>query len=190
MRRVFDADAIAPCAIVIIGVSGSGKSTLGALLADRLSRPFLEGDDLHAPDSVEKMRSGRPLDDAERGPWLDRIGQALREAVAGDGVAIASCSALKRSYRERLATAIDAPVLFVLPRLDTADLQRRVESRAHAYMPPALLADQIATFEAPGADEDVLIVDGTLDPATLCDQVVGVLARPAAASGHQSLSSL
>ena len=65
-------------ALVIMGVSGSGKSTVGELLAERLGWEMMEGDRLHPPANVEKMRQGIPLDDADREPWLDRIGEELK----------------------------------------------------------------------------------------------------------------
>jgi Mrp family chromosome partitioning ATPase len=64
-------------AIVVMGVCGSGKSTVASALADALQLRMLDGDDLHEPLSVEKMRSGIPLEDADRLPWLDRVGSYL-----------------------------------------------------------------------------------------------------------------
>ncbi|MEO6362951.1 MAG: gluconokinase, GntK/IdnK-type, partial [Caldimonas sp.] len=92
-------------AVVVMGVSGSGKSTVAASLADALGIGFVDGDGLHAPASVEKMRSGTPLTDADRWPWLDRIGAILADRRGGpQGVAVA-CSALRRGYRDRLRAA-------------------------------------------------------------------------------------
>ena len=49
-------------ALVVMGVSGSGKTTVAELLAKQLGWPFMEGDRLHPPANVEKMRQGIPLD--------------------------------------------------------------------------------------------------------------------------------
>ncbi|MGH1560321.1 shikimate kinase [Caulobacter segnis] len=95
-------------------MSGSGKSTLGALLAQRLDCPFLEGDDFHDPSAVAKMRAGRPLDDDDRWPWLDRLGAAIGEALTVDGAVVATCSALRLRYRQRLRKTIPVPTRFVL----------------------------------------------------------------------------
>ena len=65
-------------ALVVMGVSGSGKTTVAELLAKQLGWPFMEGDRLHPPANVEKMRQGIPLTDADRWPWLDRIGEELK----------------------------------------------------------------------------------------------------------------
>src|SRR6516225_4171388 len=60
------ARAVPPMVLLLMGVSGSGKSTVALELHRVLGWPFQEGDDLHPPSNVEKMRSGRPLDDADR----------------------------------------------------------------------------------------------------------------------------
>ena len=78
-----------------MGVSGSGKSTVGALLAERLGWDMMEGDRLHPPANVEKMRQGIPLDDADREPWLDRIGEELRAWAAAGRSGVLTCSAVK-----------------------------------------------------------------------------------------------
>jgi shikimate kinase len=44
--------------LLLMGVSGSGKTVIGRLLADRLGMPFLDADDLHPPENVERMRRG------------------------------------------------------------------------------------------------------------------------------------
>lgn len=79
-----------------MGVSGSGKTTLGGALAAELGLPFIEGDGLHPPANVAKMSAGTPLTDDDRWPWLDLIGNALANVP---GV-VASCSALRRIYRD------------------------------------------------------------------------------------------
>ena len=163
-----DAAPIASQAIVVMGVAGSGKSTLSRLLAEALECRFIEGDDLHSEANVDKMRSGQPLVDEDRWPWLDRLGEALGEATREDGVAVAACSALKLAYRERLARAADVPVSFIMPEADRAELARRMESRKGHYMPPSLLASQLATLERPGPEERALILDARASPEELC----------------------
>jgi gluconokinase len=143
----------ASMAVIVMGVSGSGKSTTGALLAESLHCPFLEGDSFHDANAVEKMRSGVPLTDDDRWPWLDRIGAALNAAIAEHGMAVAACSALRRSYRDRLRAGIDAPTRFVLLDNDRDEIMRRMALRAGHYMPASLLDSQFATLERPAADE-------------------------------------
>ena len=152
-----------------MGVSGSGKSTLGALLADRLDCPFLEGDDFHDARAVAKMRAGRPLDDDDRWPWLDRLGEAVARSLAPGRPVVAACSALRRSYRQRLRDAIGAPTRFVLLDASQDELLRRLTQRSGHYMPASLLDSQLATLERPDADEAVFTLDAAAPPEQLCD---------------------
>jgi gluconokinase len=168
-------DTGVPVAVVVMGVSGTGKSTLGALLAKTLGCPFLEGDDFHAPAAVEKMRAGHPLEDADRWPWLDRLGQALGEAAAANGCAVAACSALRRSYRDRLIVAAGGRVRFVLLDNSRDELLRRLSDRPGHYMPPSLLDSQLATLERPATDEPVLTLNSSAEPAALCEAAIGWL---------------
>jgi len=160
-----------------MGVSGSGKSTLGTLLASTLGCPFLEGDDFHDAVAVAMMRGGEPLTDVERWPWLDRIGVALAREVVMHGVAVAACSALRRVYRERLATAAGIPIRFVLLDNDPDELSRRIASRPDHYMPPGLLASQLATLERPEPDEPAVTLDSHEPPPGLCRQALNWLAE-------------
>jgi len=163
-------------AIIIMGVSGSGKSTLASLLAEKLACPFLEGDAFHSEANVAKMRRGEALTDADRWPWLDRLGTAIGVAVAGEGLAVAACSALKRAYRDRLRAAAVAPALFVLLEVERGELVRRLHSRTHHYMPASLLDSQLAILERPGTDEMALTLDCTQPPHLLADRVAAWLA--------------
>src|SRR3954454_18004473 len=63
--------------IVAMGVSGSGKSTVGAALAQRLRVPFADADLFHPAANVAKMTAGHALDDDDRRPWLESIGEWL-----------------------------------------------------------------------------------------------------------------
>lgn len=158
-------------AIVTMGVSGCGKSTLGALLARRLGCAFLEGDAFHDDEAIAKMRGGSPLTDADRWPWLDRLGAAIRETLDAEGQVVAACSALRLRYRERLRAAVGAPIRFVLLDASRDELLRRLTQRADHYMPPSLLDSQLATLERPDPDEAVFTLDALTAPEGLCDSV-------------------
>jgi gluconokinase len=146
-----------------MGVSGSGKSTVGAELAARLGVPFVDGDALHPVANVAKMAAGIPLDDADRWPWLDAVGTRLAESPV-----VVACSALRRSYRDRLRAA--APdVRFVLLDGSRELLAARTGARLDHFMPPALLDSQLATLERPAPDEHVLVYDIAEAPAGIAD---------------------
>lgn len=158
-------------ALVIMGVSGCGKSTLGHALADALGWRFVEGDELHPPANIAKMAAGIALDDAARLPFLERVAEAIA-AEPQRGV-VATCSALKRSYRD-LIRARAGDVTFVLPQLPPEALAARVNRRTSHFMPPSLLASQLATLEIPDSGEQAVFVDGE---ATIDAQVALVLAE-------------
>ncbi|WP_019516792.1 gluconokinase [Sphingomonas sp. Mn802worker] len=151
-----------------MGVSGSGKSTLGSLLARALDCPFLEGDDFHSVEAIAKMRAGHPLSDVDRWPWLDRLGEAVGTAARTHGRAVATCSALKRRYRDRLIAATAGSVRFVLLDTDRDELVERLQHRAHHYMPASLLDSQLDSLELPAPDEPVLALDAHHSPSELC----------------------
>jgi len=142
--------------IIVMGVSGSGKSTVGEKIADALKLPFLEGDSLHPKSNVDKMSAGIPLQDEDRWPWLDKIGERL--AASSDGIVI-SCSALKKSYRDRLRTAAGAPVLFVFLDGSFEVLHEHLGHRTGHFMPVTMLESQIATLESPVGEPLVFRAD-------------------------------
>ena len=155
-----------------MGVSAAGKTSVGRELARRLNARFIDADDLHPAANVAKMAGGEPLTDADRHPWLDAVAATLRRA---DGVVVA-CSALKRSYRDRLR-GDDIEIGFVLLDVPRDVLERRIDARVDHFMPPSLLDDQLATLEQPGADETDVVVVPAVDP------LAAVAAAAAAALG-------
>jgi gluconokinase len=158
-----------------MGVAGSGKSTLGAALAGMIDSPFLEADDFHSPEAIAKMRAGIPLNDDDRWPWLDRLGRAIAAKVHDHSVAVATCSALKRTYRNRLREVIPAPVAFVLADTAPEELLRRMTARTDHYMPPSLLTSQLQTLERPGSDELAITIDSRRPVEASCEQIIAWL---------------
>jgi len=146
--------------VIVMGVSGCGKTSVGALLAQRLGLPFIEGDRLHPAANIARMSAGVPLEDTDRWPWLDEIGRVLAtKAMAANG-AIASCSALKQVYRERLRQAAGHDLRFVFLELSRSELEQRMRVRAGHFMPATLLDSQLATLEPPATEPGVLTLDG------------------------------
>lgn len=152
--------------IVVMGPSGSGKSLVGAALAARHGARFVDGDDLHPRANVAKMAAGVPLDDADRAPWLDAVALVLvRQAPV-----VVACSALRRSYRDRIrATCGDA--WFVELVVGEGELKTRMSRRDH-FMPPSLLDSQLATLEPLATDEAGIRVANDAD----LESVVGRIA--------------
>jgi gluconokinase len=140
--------------VVLMGVCGSGKTKVGRALAESLGWPFYDADDYHPPANVAKMTAGVPLSDDDRWPWLDRIVEELAHAGADDGNAVLACSALRQTYRDRIARA--GNVRFVFLKGDLATIAARLATRSHKYMPASLLPSQLATLEEPA---DALVVD-------------------------------
>jgi gluconokinase len=159
--------------IVVMGVSGSGKSTVGAALAQRLRVPFADADDFHPPANIAKMTAGHALDDDDRRPWLDSIGEWL--AAHADG-GVMSCSALKRIYRDQLrehCADVDFLHLAGTPEV----IGRRQASRPGHFMPASLLASQFQTLEPLGPDEHGVDVNVDQDIDSIINEYVALTQR-------------
>ena len=131
-----------PRRIIVMGVSGCGKSTVGAALAEALAQVFVDGDDLHPQSNRDKMAAGTALNDENRWPWLDRVGKTL---ASGDG-AVVACSALKRSYRDRIRNLAPDTVFIHLTGSEES-LAARHSARTDHFMPTSLLRSQLDTLE-------------------------------------------
>lgn len=159
-------------AIVVMGVAGCGKTAVGEALAGALGAGFIEGDRLHPPENVARMARGEPLTDALREGWLDAIGEHIAASVAGKRKAVAACSALKRTYRERLSRFCPE-IIFLYLKIDREIAWRRVANRKGHFMPASLVDSQFATLEEPAADERAVTVDGTRSVAGILKEIVG-----------------
>jgi carbohydrate kinase (thermoresistant glucokinase family) len=146
-----------PVVCLVMGVSGSGKTTLAASMASTMGWQYVEGDDLHPPANVEKMRHGTPLTDEDRWPWLERVASEIDGWRAAGLSGVATCSALKRSYRNLLIGGrTDVHLLYL--RGDHNLIASRMAARHEHFMPTALLDSQFATLEEPTPDERPIIV--------------------------------
>ena len=163
--RVSAVGGSAPSPVVVMGVSGSGKSTVGSALAQRLRVPFLDADTLHPPANIAKMSAGEPLNDDDRYPWLEKVGEWL--AGHRDGGVVA-CSALKRKYRDQLH-AHCPKVEFLYLRGSAELIGHRLAARSSHFMPAALLQSQFDALEPLGADERGVVIDLTDDVADVGD---------------------
>jgi gluconokinase len=162
--------------IIVMGVSGCGKTTIGAALARHFAIPLIEGDALHPVANVEKMRGGTPLNDDDRWPWLDEIGRQLKAKTEDAGGAVATCSSLKAVYRQRLRQMAGANLRFVFLNCSRPALEARMSARKDHFMPPSLLASQMATLEDPGGEAGVTVVDGDAAQDAIVSEAIGKLA--------------
>ncbi|MFD7197849.1 MULTISPECIES: gluconokinase [unclassified Streptomyces] len=160
-----------PTVVVVMGVSGSGKSTVGALLARRLTAPFLEADDVHPAANRAKMAAGHPLDDEDRRPWLLSVAAWIREATDAGRGGVVACSSLRHEYRDLFRRA-GAGVWFLYLALDRASADRRVAGRTDHFMPSRLVDSQYDALEPLRSDEPGLTVDAVADPRAIVDQAV------------------
>ncbi len=148
-----------------MGVSGCGKTTVGEGLAAALGWPFDEGDRYHLPASIEKMSAHIPLTDADRWPWLEKLAELIGGHEAAGESSVLACSSLKRAYRDVLRSG--APrVRFVHLHGSFEVLADRLAGRKGHFFPADLLKSQFATLEPLDPDEDGIVVDVALDPAT------------------------
>jgi carbohydrate kinase (thermoresistant glucokinase family) len=144
--------------LVVMGVSGSGKSTIAEDLARALGWVFQEGDDLHPPANIEKMRGGAPLTDEDRWPWLRRVAQTIDAWRATNTKGVIACSALKRAYRTLIiGERADVRLAYLEGSYDL--IAARLAQRRGHYMPASLLKSQFAALEPPAPDERAIVVD-------------------------------
>jgi len=148
-----------------MGVCGCGKTSVGQALANRLGWQFFDADDFHPPASVAKMATGVALTDEDREPWLDRLAAEMRGVARKGRHAVLACSALKESYRQRIARGLQEPgpegddgaeFRIVYLKGDAKTIEPRLALRSGHYMPPSLLASQFAVLEEP---DDAMVID-------------------------------
>jgi carbohydrate kinase (thermoresistant glucokinase family) len=157
--------------VVVMGVSGSGKSTIATLLASRLGWDFAEGDDFHPQANVRKMAAGQPLTDADRQPWLQAVAGWIEDELRRGRSGVITCSALKRSYRDRLRRP---GVRFAYLEVSRAELERRLRARPGHFMPASLLDSQLETLQPPDPHEQAITV-AALEPEHTVETLVAAL---------------
>jgi len=144
--------------VIVMGVSGSGKTTIGQALAHELGWRYLDADDYHPAANVAKMAKGVPLDDSDRGPWLDELNGLLRK----EEKAVLGCSALKESYRKRLTAGLqDFRIAYLHGSFEL--LGKRAAERKHRFMPASLLRSQFEALEPPRGAIEVDVAQPVTD---------------------------
>lgn len=160
-----------PLVLVFMGVSGSGKTTVAEMVARRLHWPFQEGDALHPPRNVEKMKAGQPLTDADRRRWLAAVAAWIEGRLESGENGLITCSALKRSYREAVSRR-GSGVLFVFLTGGKAVIGPRLAARQAHFMPSSLLDSQFADLEEPAPDEPHIRVDIQPAPSVIAQRIL------------------
>jgi carbohydrate kinase (thermoresistant glucokinase family) len=165
-----------PPAIVVMGVAGSGKSTVGEALARRLGWEFRDADSFHPAANIAKMSAGTPLTDADRWPWLDAVAGWIDAHRRAGTRGVATCSALKRVYRDRLRGGRDDIAIVHLAGSFEL-IAARMAARTHHFMPTALLKSQFDTLEPPAPDEGVLSIPVDRAPDAIAAEIVAAVER-------------
>lgn len=160
--------------LVVMGVAGCGKSLIGERLAACLGAESLEGDAFHPPENIARMSQGIALTDADREGWLAILAERLAASRQAGRRVVLSCSALKRSYRDRLRQG-DADLMFVCLHGERALIEARMARRTHHFMPLSLLDSQFRDLELPQADERALLCNIAATPDTLVAQICAAL---------------
>ncbi|TYB47722.1 gluconokinase [Actinomadura chibensis] len=163
-----------PKVIIVAGVAGSGKTTVGRILGERLGWDYAEADVFHTEAAIEKMRSGHPLTDADRFPWLRAIAAWIDDRLATGRPGVVSCSALKRRYRELLVDGRTG-VRMVMLDGDRDTIAARMRAREGHFFDVALLDTQFAALERPSPDEHVLILPVTATPEETVTRILTAL---------------
>jgi gluconokinase len=166
--------------LIVMGVTGSGKTTVGTLLAQKLRWQFADADDFHPLSNIEKMKSGAPLDDSDRAPWLAALRQAIHNWNESGQNVVLACSALKRSYREELRAG---PVRFVYLKGTPELILSRLRSRHGHFASEAILNGQFADLEEPESGEaslktqasepdDTITVEVNKTPEAIASEII------------------
>lgn len=141
---------------VVMGVCGSGKTSVAQAIAHKYGATFIDGDDLHPRANIVKMASGNPLNDEDRAPWLERIGDVFfslqRRSLSG----VVVCSALKKSYRDIIRKDNDG-LIFIHLRGSMETILERMAARQGHYMKKEMVQSQFDTLQVPGDDEPDVI---------------------------------
>ena len=155
--------------LVFMGVVGAGKTTIGTVLAQKLGWDFVDADNFHPAENVEKIRRGIPLTDADRVPWLTAMHAAIVQWNRTGQNVVLACSALKRSYRQELRAG---DVKFIYLKGSRELILQRLRARHGHFATESILDTQFRDLEEP---EDALIVAIDPPPGQIAAEIIGRL---------------
>jgi len=157
---------------IVMGVSGCGKSSVGAKIASDLGFQFIEADDYHSPECKKHMAAGKPLTDAMREPWLQRLMDVISASPQQNTVM--AYSGLRRKHRQRFRE-LGFDTLYVHLYGEQEVILRRMQQRKGHFMPTSLLASQYSALELPTAEPDVVTLDIGIDLQHIVERVHAVV---------------
>lgn len=155
---------------VVMGVCGSGKTSVGKALAEHFGATFIDGDDLHPRANIIKMASGSPLNDDDRAPWLERIGDVFFSLQRRSMSGVIVCSALKKKYRDQIRAG-NENLIFVHLQGSMDTILERMAARQGHFMKKEMVQSQFDTLEMPSADETDVVnvsIEQSLEQVIAC----------------------
>lgn len=173
--------------IIVGGPAGTGKTTVAEILANHYDNcPFVEGDSLHPEANIKKMSAGQPLTDDDRWGWLANLSEVAAKKAhdAPQKICIASCSMLKKVYRDHIkksAHGVDSELKFKFVFLHTSydELMQRVNGRQGHYMKLDMVKSQYDIMEIPQGEELLTAGGDSMDvdtsgrtPEDICKGVI------------------
>lgn len=169
-----------PSVVIIGGPSGTGKSTIANRLTERFSNNrvcFIEGDELHSVENIQKMSNNIPLNDEDRWPWLLKISTYANEQISeGYELIVVTCSMLKKSYRDFLKEHINCNELSLIILFnDYNTILKHMVARKGHFFKETMLKSQFDCLELPKDEIDVSVIQcGSHSPDEIVDDIISV----------------
>ena len=132
--------------IILFGVSGSGKSTIGKKLSKDLKFKFIEGDDFHSINNINKMKRRLALNDNDREEWLQALNNKLKDQSINT---VLACSVLKEKYRKKLIRCLDINIFWFCLKGEFDLINQRLKKRNNHFFSSSLLQSQYDIIEYP-----------------------------------------
>lgn len=132
--------------IILFGVSGSGKSTIGKKISKDLKFKFIEADDFHSINNINKMKRRLALNDNDREEWLQALNNKLKDQSINT---VLACSALKEKYRKKLIRGLDINIFWFCLKGEFDLINQRLKKRNNHFFSSSLLQSQYDIIEYP-----------------------------------------
>ena len=132
--------------IILFGVSGSGKSTIGKKISKDLKFKFIEADDFHSINNINKMKRKLALNDNDREEWLQALNNKLKDQSINT---VLACSALKEKYRKKLIRGLDINIFWFCLKGEFDLINQRLKKRNSHFFSSSLLQSQYDIIEYP-----------------------------------------